>query len=104
MLGMPLKIFAIPNYFYVTFMSNVSCPLYDDLNKTSDFWTKLSHSPTFDRKYEVDLADCILKNTYDILRKYHTYNIKARRSDWAVYVYAEERIKSLNSDITRMSQ
>jgi hypothetical protein len=67
----------MPNDFYVTFMSNVSDPLYNDLNKTSDFRTKLS--PTIkldDGKYYVALADCILKNTYDIMRKDRAYEIK----------------------------
>ena len=42
-LGLLLKKHTMPKDFYVTFMSNVSHPLYNDLNKTSDFWTKLSH-------------------------------------------------------------
>ena len=73
----------MPNDFCVTFMSNVSDPLYNDLNKTSDFWTKLSPAIKFDDgKYEVALVDCILKNTYDILRKDHIYDIKIRPYDW----------------------
>jgi len=68
----------MPNDFYVTFMSNVSDPLYNDLNRTSDFWTKLSPAIKFDGAYEVALVDCILKNTYDILRKDRKYEIKIR--------------------------
>ena len=74
--GYPLKTFIMSEGFYVTFMSNVSDPLYDDLNKTSDFWTKLSPAIKFEGRYEVALVDCILKNAYDILRKDHTYEIK----------------------------
>ena len=62
--------------FYVTFMSNVSDPLYDDLNRTSDFWTKLSPTIKFQGRYEVALVDCIIKNTYDVLRKEISYDIK----------------------------
>ena len=36
-----LKTFTMPNDFYTMYMSNVSDPLYDDLNKTSDCWKKL---------------------------------------------------------------
>jgi hypothetical protein len=87
----------MPNDFYVTFMSNVSDPLYNDLNKTSDFWTKLSPAIKFDDgKYEVALVDCILKNTYDILRKDRVYNIKVIPFDWSLFVEYEwvEALKS----------
>ena len=59
-------------------MSNVSDPLYDDLNKRSDFWIKLCPAIKFEGKYEVDLVDCILKNKYEILRKDRTYDIKSK--------------------------
>jgi hypothetical protein len=59
-------------------MSNVSDPLYDDLNRTSDFWTKLSPTIKFQGRYEVALVDCIIKNTYDVLRKEISYDIKIR--------------------------
>ena len=71
----------MPNDFYVAFMFNASNPIYNDLNKTSDFWTKLSPTIKFNRKSEIALVDCILKNTYDILRKYGTYDIKVRPHD-----------------------
>ena len=88
----------MPNNFYVTFMVNVSDPLYNDSNRTSDFWTKLSPTIKFDDngKYEVALVDCILKNTYDILRKDRKYEIKVIPFDWSVFVENEwvEALKS----------
>ena len=39
--------------FYATFISHVSDPLYDDLNKTSDFWTKIYPAIKFEGKYEI---------------------------------------------------
>ena len=50
-------------------MSNVPDSLYNDLNKSSDFWTKHSPAIKFDGKYEVVIVDCFLKNTHDIPRK-----------------------------------
>ena len=86
----------MPNDFYVTFMSNVSDPLYNDLNKTSDFWTKLSPTIKFEGKYEVALVDCILKNTYDILRKDRKYEIKIRPYDWPPPPGDQEQIQKIN--------
>ena len=83
------------NDFYVTFMSNVSDPFYNDLNKTSDFWTKLSPAIKFDGKYEDALVDCILKNMYDILIKDLTYDIKVRLHDWPLV--SEHWIETTNS-------
>ena len=88
--------FTIPNDFYVTFISNVSDPLYDDLNKTSGFRTKLSPTIKFnEEKYKVALVDCILKNAYNILRKDRTYEIKVRPHDWPLL--SEKWIISINS-------
>jgi hypothetical protein len=70
--------------FYVTFMANVSYPLFDDLNKTSEFWKKLSPAIKFEGRYQVALVNCILKNTYDILIKDRTYDIKIRPHDWPI--------------------
>ena len=56
-------------------MSNIATPFYDDLNETSDFWTKLSTPIKFKGRYEVTIVDCILKNTYDIQRKDRTYDM-----------------------------
>jgi hypothetical protein len=91
--------------FYVTFISNVSDPLYDDLNKTSDFWTKLSPAIKFEARYEVALFDCILKNTYDILRKDHTYNIKIRPHDWPCVSdqYVIENMNSFEYQFAKLS-
>ena len=41
-LGLPLKTFTMTKKFYVIFMFNVSFKFYDDLNKTSDFWTNIN--------------------------------------------------------------
>ena len=79
----------------MTFMSNVSNPLYDDLNKTSDFRTKLSPAIKFEGRYEVALFDCILKNTCDILRKDRTYDIKIRPFDWPII--NDQKIENMNS-------
>ena len=38
-LNMPPKTFTMLHDLYVTFMFNVSFPLYGNLNKTSDIWT-----------------------------------------------------------------
>ena len=46
-------------------------------------------------KYELDLVDFILKNTY-YLRKDRAYNIKVRPKDWPVHGEEEEWVKSLN--------
>ena len=62
----------MPKDFYVILMSNFFDPIYDGLHKTSNFWPNLSPTIKFDEKYEAALVDCILKNTYDILRKYQT--------------------------------
>jgi hypothetical protein len=73
------------NDFYVTFISSVSDPLYDDLNKTRNFWTKISTAIRFEGRYEVALVDCILRNAYGILRKDCTYDIQVKpfdSSDW----------------------
>ena len=59
-------------------MSNVSDPLYDDLNETSDFWKIISPAMNFEGKYEFALVDRILKNTYDIPRRDGTYEIRVR--------------------------
>ena len=71
-----MKKFTTLNVFYVTFISNVSDPLYDDLNKTRGFWKKLSPVINLEEKYDVVFVDCILKNTYDILRKDRTIDMK----------------------------
>ena len=86
----------MPNEFYVTLMSIVSDPLYNDLNRTSDFWTKLSPTIKFDGAYEVALVDCILKNTYDILRKDRKYDIKIRPYDWPPPSGDQEQIQKIN--------
>ena len=65
----------MPNDFNLTLMSSVCDPLYDDFNKTV-FLTKVSPAFNCDRKYEVALVDYVFKNTYDILRKDRTYDIK----------------------------
>ena len=46
-LGLPLMTFKMSNDSYMRFMSNFSDTLCDDLNKTSDFWTKLSPAIKF---------------------------------------------------------
>jgi hypothetical protein len=63
------------------------------LNKTSDFWKKLSPAIKFDDAYEVALVDCILKNTYDILRKDRKYDIKTRPNDWPSAVNEQHKIQ-----------
>ena len=45
--------------------------------------------------YEVTLVDCILKNTYNILIKDRTYDIKVRPHDWPLIT--KELIESINS-------
>ena len=60
-------------------MSKVSGPLYDDLNNTSNFGTKLSQGIKFEGKYEGALVCCFLKNTDDVPRKDCTQDIKVRR-------------------------
>ena len=82
--------------FYVTFMSNVSDPFYDNLNKTSNFWTKLSPAIKFEGRCELALVDCILKNRYDIQRKDRTYNIRIRPHDWPI-VDDQYVIENMNS-------
>jgi hypothetical protein len=52
------------------------------LNKTSDFSIKLSPAIKFEGRYEVALVDCIIKNTYDVLRKDTPYEIKIRPFDF----------------------
>ena len=59
---------------FLTFISNFSLPLYDDLNKAIDSWTKLSSAIKFEGRYEVALVAYILKNTNDILRRDRTYD------------------------------
>ena len=59
-------------------MSNVSDPLYNDLTKTGDCWTKLSPTIKFDVEYEVSFVACILKSSYNTLSKVRTYDIKVR--------------------------
>jgi len=49
------------NDFYVTFISNISDPIYNNLNKTFDFWIKLSPTIRLDGEYEVALIDYFLK-------------------------------------------
>ena len=46
-------------------MSNVSDQILNNLNKSSDFWTKLSPIVKFDGEYKVTLVHCILENTND---------------------------------------
>ena len=81
-----LKTFTMARHFYLTLMSNVYIPLYDDLNETSDLCTKLFPAIKFGWKYDVTLVDCFLKNIYVILRKDRTYDIKVRQNDSPVYV------------------
>jgi hypothetical protein len=82
--------------FYVKFLSSVSDPLYHDLNKTSDFWTKLFPANKFEGRYEAALVDCILKNTCAILRKDRTYYIQISPIDWPV-VNDQHVIEKINS-------
>jgi len=58
-----MKKFTMANVFHMTFISNVSDPLYDDLNKTWGFMKKISPIIDFKGKFDVVLVDCILKNT-----------------------------------------
>ena len=85
----------MPIDFCVTLMTNVSDPFYDGLNKTNDFWTKLSPTTKFNGKCKVALTDCIFKNKYNILRKDHRYGIIVRPHDWPLVT--DEWIKSITS-------
>ena len=59
-------------------------PLYDDMYKTSDFWTELSPHQIWEKVWSC-FVDCIPKHAYDILRKDRTYDIKVWPNDWPVY-------------------
>ena len=49
----------------------------------------------FDGKYVAALVDCILKNSYYILKKDCTYDIKVRPYDWSLAT--EKLLESMNS-------
>ena len=78
----------MPNDSCVTFMSNVSNQLYDNLNKTSDLRMKLSQAIRFEGRFEVALVNCI-KYSYDILSKDRTYKIKLRPVNFSDEVLVE---------------
>ena len=65
-------------------------PSTSDLSKISDFWTKFSPDIKFNEdQYEAAIVDCILKNTYYIIRKDRRYEIKFRPFDWSLLVNYE---------------
>ena len=76
-------------------MSSVYNPIYNYLNKTSDFQKKISPTFKFNGEYEVALVNCLLENTYDILRKDGTYDIKVKPCDWPLV--SEHWIKTMAS-------
>ena len=68
----------------MTFIGNVSDPLYADLNKTSDFWTKFSLAIKLgDGEYKVVLVNFIIKNKHDVIRTGTLYEIKVRPFDFS---------------------
>ena len=57
--------------------------------------TQLCLTIKFERRYELALVDCIIKNIYAILRKDRTYDIKGIPYYWPLV--SEEWKESMNS-------
>ena len=62
-------------------MSSVSDPLYNDLNKTNDFWEISLPPSNLIATVTLLLWIVFFKNTYNILRKDRIYDIKVRPHD-----------------------